>query len=73
MSRQDLDRDESVEARIARAIHLAHPAGSDGVENLVRPEAHTSCELRQRARLSHALEVPLATRYGSPIELPWMR
>ena len=26
-----------VEPRIARAIHLAHPAASDHVENLVRP------------------------------------
>ena len=33
--RQDLDGDIAAQSRIARAIHLAHPARSQGSENLV--------------------------------------
>ena len=36
---QDLDRDVAVEPRVARAIHLAHAAGAEGGEDLVRTQA----------------------------------
>ena len=36
---QDLDRDVAIELRVARAIHLAHAAGAEGGEDLVRAEA----------------------------------
>ena len=36
--RQHLDRDGAAQPGIARAIHLAHPAGADAVEDLVVPE-----------------------------------
>ena len=35
----DLDRDDPIEPRVLRAIHVAHGAGSDGGENLVGTEA----------------------------------
>src|SRR5216110_1747018 len=38
--RQDLDRDGAIEPRIARAIDLAHAAGSERRDDLVRPEAY---------------------------------
>jgi hypothetical protein len=36
--RQYFDRDVPIELGIARAIDLAHPAGADGAEDLVRTE-----------------------------------
>ena len=36
---QDLDRDVAVEARVARAVDLAHAAGAEGGEDLVGAEA----------------------------------
>ena len=35
---QDLDGDVATEPRVAGAIDLAHPAGADLAEDLVRPE-----------------------------------
>ena len=35
---QDLDRDLAIELRVARAIHLAHPACPERVANLIRAE-----------------------------------
>ena len=35
--RQNLDRDLAAQPRIARSIHLAHPAGADGGEDLYGP------------------------------------
>jgi hypothetical protein len=39
MRGKDLDRDETVEPRVARAIHLAHAPGSERGDDLVRTEA----------------------------------
>ena len=36
---QDLDSDVAIEPRVACAIHLAHAAGPEGGEDLVRAEA----------------------------------
>jgi hypothetical protein len=38
---QDLQRDVAIELRVAGTVHLAHPAGAEGGENLVRAEART--------------------------------
>ena len=35
----NFDGDVAVQAGIARAVDFAHPAGSDGGENFIRPEA----------------------------------
>ena len=35
----NLDGDVAAQAGIARAVDFAHPAGSNGCENLIRPEA----------------------------------
>ncbi len=35
---QDLDGDVTVEPRVVRAVDLAHPAGADGGDDLVRSE-----------------------------------
>jgi hypothetical protein len=42
--RQNLDGDVAVEARIAGAIHLAHSAGADGVEDLIGSDARTGTQ-----------------------------
>ena len=39
--RQDLDRHGPVQARVPRLVHLAHSAGADCGEDLVRPEARS--------------------------------
>ena len=41
---KNLDRDETLEARVAGAIHLSHAAGAKRTDNLIRPE------LRRRLR-----------------------
>ena len=46
--RQDLDRDLPVQARVARTVHLAHSAGADGRQNLVRAEACSGVERQAR-------------------------
>ena len=37
--RQNLDRDVAIEVRVARPIHFAHAAGSEGGDDFVRTEA----------------------------------
>ena len=37
--RQDLQRDVALQLGVARAIHLAHPAGPEGAEDLVDADA----------------------------------
>jgi hypothetical protein len=39
--RQDLDRDEAIEPRVARAIDLSHSTGAEWGDDLVRTEART--------------------------------
>src|SRR5262249_28292546 len=41
---QHLDGDVPIELRVARAIHLAHPAGADGADDFVRAEARACSE-----------------------------
>ena len=38
LQRQRLDRDVTTESRVLRAIHLAHAAGAERGDDLVRPE-----------------------------------
>src|SRR5262249_15383569 len=39
---EDLDRDKSIETRIARFVVFAHPTSAEGRDNLVRAEAGSS-------------------------------
>ena len=45
--RQDLQRDLAIQLGIARAIDLAHAAGPEGGEDLVRAEADAGLQGRQ--------------------------
>jgi len=42
--RQNLDGDIAAKFRITRAIHLSHPAGAEGGEDLIRPESSAGSE-----------------------------
>ena len=42
--RQDLDRDRAIEPRVARPVDLAHAAGAEGRDDLVRAEARAGGE-----------------------------
>src|SRR5439155_23089118 len=42
--RQDFNRDDAIQARIAGAIDFAHPAGPNGRKDLVRAEAGAHSE-----------------------------
>jgi len=42
--REDFDGDDAVQARVARPVDLAHPAGADGCPDLVRPKACSRSE-----------------------------
>ncbi len=44
---QDLDRDVAIELRVTCAVDLAHAAGPQGGEDLVRAEARAGLEGRQ--------------------------
>ena len=39
---QDFDRDVALQTRVARAVHLAHPACADGGNDLVGAEADSA-------------------------------
>ncbi len=58
---QDLDGDDAIEARVAGLVDLAHAAGAEGGEDLVRAEA--------RARRDHlqpyVLKTPIQSWRGS--------
>jgi hypothetical protein len=45
---QDLDGDVAIEPRIAGAVDLAHAAGADEPDDLVRPETVTCRERHER-------------------------
>ena len=51
LRRQHLDRDRAIEPRIARAVDLAHPAGADRRDDLIRPESRAGCQGHQPAGL----------------------
>ena len=51
--RQHLQRDVAVETRITGPVHLAHAAGAEWSENLVRTEALSGCEEERAARWRH--------------------
>jgi hypothetical protein len=42
--RQDFDRDEALEARVARLVHLAHPARAEARDDLVGAETRSGRE-----------------------------
>ena len=39
-----LDRDEAIEPRVARFVHLAHPAGTERARDFIRTESDTWCK-----------------------------
>jgi hypothetical protein len=57
LARQDLDGDVAAEAGVAGSVDLAHPAGPDRAQHLVRPQPRpgrerdgsTPADLRQRS------------------------
>ena len=46
-TREDFHRDVAIQARVTRAVHLAHPPRAQRTQDLVRPEARRD-ERRQR-------------------------
>jgi hypothetical protein len=57
-----LDRDDPIEATIARAVDLAHPAGADGRQNLVWAELSTNLEHHERSALYRRFPIPGSLR-----------
>ena len=47
---ENLDRDRAIEPRVAGFVHLAHPAGADERQDLVRAEASAGVERHQWRR-----------------------
>jgi hypothetical protein len=45
---KDLDRDVTIEPRVARAIHLAHATGAEHVGNFIGAETATAAQHRSR-------------------------
>ena len=61
---QELERDVTVEARVARAVDLAHPAGPDALDDFVGPEPRPGAPAARRAHWLRAVcvETPLKRR-----------
>src|SRR5207245_6918489 len=55
--RQNLDRDVPPEPRILRAVHLAHPASSEGAHDLVWPQFRSQGKAHQLLTLVPAFYV----------------
>ena len=49
---ENLDRDDAIESRVARAIHLAHATRAEGGEDFVRAEASACGQGHVRSRLT---------------------
>jgi hypothetical protein len=55
--REDLDRDDAPEPRIARAVDLAHPALAQRAEHLIRAERRASAHANLRSSNGCRLEL----------------
>jgi hypothetical protein len=53
MRADDFDDDETIELAVPGAVHLAHSAGADGRQDLIRPET-SARRKRQIARIIQA-------------------
>ncbi len=62
---QDFDRDVAIQLRVAGAIHLAHTAGAQGGEDLVRAEADAGGK-GQTHFVSPAVQLTTSVRGGIP-------
>jgi hypothetical protein len=51
MAWEDLQRDDAIETGVAGSVDLAHAAGADWLEDLVRSEAGAGGEGHERAEL----------------------
>src|SRR5450759_5368689 len=58
----DLDGDRAVQPRVARSVHVAHAAGADGREDLVRTELGS---IGKGHRVSNDCTLPWLARSGS--------
>ncbi len=67
--RQHLDRYEAAELQVARTIHLAHAAGSNGVQDFVSAEAAAGCEHHCRGRRDSVFITPLGTKPYDPVDV----
>ena len=76
LGRQDLDRDDAVEAGVASFVDFAHPAGADGAEDLVGPKASASAQRHYLPAFGSAdgqwsrTVRPFATGPGPPARAP---
>jgi hypothetical protein len=59
MRREHLDSDVTVEADVARAVHLAHAARAQGRQNLVRAEASADLQRQWLKLLDGIIAVAL--------------
>src|SRR5262245_28195395 len=66
---ENLERDVAIQFGIARAIHLAHSARTDGSENLVGTKASAGCQ-RHASRLILAMKWPGAKARGRSVSSP---
>jgi hypothetical protein len=70
--RQDLDRDQTIQARVARLEHLAHAALADEREHFVRSESGSGGQHRNLGRCftyNRLPGVPPVTAFVPPLPL----
>jgi hypothetical protein len=60
MRPDDLERHFPAEARVLGAIHLAHPAGAEGDDDLVGSEAGTAFETHRRSICAAGIGLAMA-------------
>ena len=68
VGRQDLDGDGTIQARVRRPVHLAHAAGAEGVDYLVRPEPNTwsQCHVQGAPGRVHRTDGLNSAYHGRP-------
>ena len=66
----NLQRDNSIQPRVAGLIHLAHPARANRREDLVRAEFVASSKGHTRTLLSLADHLQLRLNYGASFHYP---
>jgi hypothetical protein len=67
---EDLDRDLALQLGVLGAVHLAHPAGSEGAEDPVRAQSGPRSERHDNAQyMAHTLGFALGIRGGRRLRL----
>ncbi len=70
LCREDLDRDLAAELRVSGAVHLAHPSGAEGGDDLVGAELHPGGQSHCDAPRNVAIQMSPPVAVSGPMKSP---